>query len=78
LSRYLGSVGQQAGPSFGVFSSGQTVGASILGLASGYVSQFLGLEVSFATVALLALIGSLSAAFWVRSRGPKGLLPDIE
>jgi MFS family permease len=78
LSRYLGSVGQQAGPSFGVLSSSQTVGASILGLASGYVSQFLGLEVSFATVALLALIGSVSAAFWVKSRGPKSLLPDIE
>ncbi len=78
LSRYLGSVGQQAGPSFGVLSSGQTVGASILGLACGYVSQFLDLEVSFATVALLALIGSVSATFWVRSRGPKRLLPDIE
>jgi hypothetical protein len=36
------------------------------------------LEVSFATVALLALIGSVSAAFWVKSRGPKSLLPDIE
>jgi len=78
LSRYLDSVGQQAGPSFGVLSSGQTVGASILGLASGYVSQFLGLEVSFGTVALLALIGSVLAAFWVRSRGPKSLLRDIE
>jgi MFS family permease len=78
LSRYLGSVGQQAGPSFGVLSSGQTVGASILGLASGYLSQFLGLEVSFATLALLALIGSVSAAFRVKSRGPKSLLPDIE
>jgi len=78
LSRYLGSVGQQAGPSFGVLSSGQTVGASILGLASGYVSQFLGLEVSFGTVALLTLIGSISAAFWVKNRGPKSLIPDIE
>ena len=78
LSRYLGSVGQQAGPSFGVLSSSQTVGASTLGLASGYVSQYLGLEVSFATVALLALIGSVSAGFWVKSRGPKSLLPDIE
>ena len=78
LSLYLGSVGQKAGSSFGVLSSGQTVGASILGLASGYVSQFLGLEVSFGSVALLALIGSVSAAFWVKSRGPKSLLPDIE
>jgi MFS family permease len=78
LSRYLGSVGKKAGPSFGVLSSGQTVGASILGLTSGYVSQFLGLEVSFGTVALLALIGSVAAAFWVKNRGPKSLLPDIE
>jgi MFS transporter, FSR family, fosmidomycin resistance protein len=77
LSRYLGSVGQQSGGSFGVLSSGQTIGASILGLASGYVSQFFGLEVSFGTVALLALFGSISALFWIRSRRPKNLLADI-
>ena len=68
LSRYLGSIGQQSGRSFGVLSSGQTIGASILGLASGYVSQFLGLEVSFGSIALLALIGSVSAIFWIKSR----------
>ncbi len=78
LSRYLGSVGQQSGRSFGVLSSGQTIGASILGLASGYVSQFLGLEVSFGTVALLALVGGVSAAFWVKSRRSKSLISDIE
>ncbi len=66
LSRYLGSIGQQSGRSFGVLSSGQTIGASILGLASGYASQFLGLEVSFGSVAILALIGSVSAAFWTK------------
>lgn len=77
LSRYLGSVGQQSGGSFGVLSSGQTIGASILGLASGYVSQFFGLEVSFGTVSLLAIIGSVSAVFWIRSKGPKSLLADI-
>jgi MFS family permease len=77
LSRYLGSVGQQSGRSFGVLSSGQTIGASILGLISGYVSQLLGLEVSFGVVALLALIGGVSGAFWVKSRGPKSLLSDI-
>src|SRR3989442_1428100 len=68
LSRCLGSIGQQSGRSFGVLSSGQTIGASILGLASGYVSQFLVLEVSFGTVAALALIGSVSATFWIKSR----------
>jgi MFS family permease len=78
LSRYLGSVGQQSGRSFGVLSSGQTIGASILGLASGYVSQFLGLEVSFGTVALLALVGGVSATFWVKRRTPKSLILDIE
>lgn len=78
LSRYLGSVGQQPGRSFGILSSGQTIGASALGLASGYVSQFLGLEVSFVTVALLALVGSVSTAFWIKNRGPKDLLIDIE
>ncbi len=77
LSRYLGSVGQQSGRSFGVLSSGQTIGASILGLASGYVSQFLGLEVSFGVVGILALIGGLSAALWIKRRGPKSLLNDI-
>lgn len=71
LSRYLGSVGRQSGGSFGVLSSGQTIGASILGLASGYVSQFFGLEVSFGTVALLALIGSVSGLFWIKSSGPR-------
>ena len=68
LSRCLGSIGQQSGRSFGVLSSGQTIGASILGLASGYVSQFLGLEVSFGSIAILALIGSVSATFWIKSR----------
>ncbi len=68
LSRCLGSIGQQSGRSFGVLSSGQTIGASILGLASGYVSQFLGLEVSFGSIALLALIGSVSATVWTESR----------
>src|SRR5436309_3423488 len=77
LSRYLDSMGQQSGRSFGVLSSGQTIGASILGLASGYVSQFLGLEVSFASVAILALVGSVSAAFWIKRRGPKSLIADI-
>ncbi len=77
LSRYLGSVGQQSGRSFGVLSSGQTMGASILGLSSGYVSQSLSLEVSFGSVALLALIGSVSAVFWIKSRGPKSLIADI-
>lgn len=66
LSRYLGSIGQQSGGSFGVLSSGQTIGASILGLVSGYVSQFFGLEISFAAVALLALVGAGSAALWIR------------
>ena len=77
LSRHLGRVGQQSGGSFGVLSSGQTIGASILALASGYVSQFFGLEVSFGTVALLALIGSGSTVFWIRNKGPKSLLADI-
>jgi MFS transporter, FSR family, fosmidomycin resistance protein len=77
LSRYLGSVSQQSGRSFGVLSSGQTIGASILGLASGYVSQFLGLEVSFGTVALLALVGGVSAAYWIKSSRAKSLLADI-
>jgi MFS transporter, FSR family, fosmidomycin resistance protein len=77
LSRYLGSVGQKSGGSFGVLSSGQTIGGSVLGLASGYVSQFFGLEVSFGTVALLALIGSVSALFWIRRGRPKNLLADI-
>ena len=77
LSRYLGSIGQQSGRSFGVLSSGQTIGASILGLASGYVSQFFSLEVSFASVAMLELVGSVSAAFWIKRREPKSLIADI-
>jgi len=33
--------------------------------------------VSFASVAILALVGSVSAAFWIKRRGPKSLIADI-
>jgi MFS family permease len=73
LSNFLGSSNQQAGGSFGVLSSGQTIGASVLGLVSGYVSQFFGFEASFVLVVVLTIVGSLSTIGWIRMERPKGL-----
>ncbi len=72
LSNHVGNSGSAAGRSFGVLSSSQTVGASVMGFTSGYFSQFLGLDFSFGIVSALMLLGFLSSTFWVR-RGPKGL-----
>jgi MFS family permease len=72
LSNHVGNSGNAAGRSFGVLSSSQTIGASVMGFASGYFSQFLGLDFSFSVVSALMLLGFLSSTVWVR-RGPKGL-----
>lgn len=76
LSRYL-ATNQKNGRSFGVLFSSQTVGAALLGLISGYISELFGLEVSFGMVAGLALIGSVTTGFWIHRRSSKSLKPDI-
>ncbi len=73
LSDHVGTGGQEVGRSFGVLSSAQTVGASVMGFASGYVSQLLGLDFSFGAVSALMLVGFVSGLVWVRRRRPKGL-----
>lgn len=72
LSNHIGDSGSAAGRSFGVLSSGQTVGASVMSFAGGYASQILGLDFSFGIVSALMLLGSLSTIAWVR-REPKHL-----
>ena len=72
LSNHVGNSGIAAGRSFGVLSSSQTVGASVMGFASGYFSQFLGLDFSFGVVSALMFLGFVSSTFWVR-RGPQCL-----
>jgi len=73
LSRYQADANRKAGRSFGLLSSSQTIGASILGLVSGYISQFLGLGVAFGVVAGLTLLGSVAMFLWIRGKEAKGL-----
>ena len=74
LSNFLSSSNhQRTGESFGVLSSGQTIGASSLGLVSGYVSQFFGLEAAFLMIAVLTVVGSFSTVIWIRRSRTKGL-----
>ncbi len=75
LSRYLAAMNQKAGRSFGLLSSSQTIGASILGLVSGYISQFLGLGVAFGVVAGLTLLGSVATFLWIRGGNRRGYKP---
>ncbi len=70
LSNYLGKGDKRVGQSFGILSSAQTVGASVMGLVSGYVSQLLGLSFSFGAVAALILLGFILTVIWNRSRVP--------
>lgn len=81
LSRYLKAGGQRIGQSFGILSSAQTVGASAMGLISGYLSQLLGISFSFGTVAVLMLLGFLFTISWTRRHGlavPSPTPPVIE
>ncbi len=73
LSRHLGSLSQGTGRSFGVLFSGQTIGASVLGLVSGYVSQLMGLGVSFGMIAGLTFAGCLTSLVWTRTLRAKVL-----
>lgn len=69
LSHYLEAGDRRIGQSFGILSSSQTVGASAMGLVSGYVSQLLGLSFAFGTVAVLMLLGFIITASWTRRQG---------
>jgi FSR family fosmidomycin resistance protein-like MFS transporter len=67
LSRYLGLDATTRGRSFGTIFSAQTVGGSVLGLASGYLSDTLGLSFAFASLGVLALLAGGLTLSWERA-----------
>jgi len=67
LARYLGLDATTRGRSFGTIFSAQTVGGSVLGLASGYLSDTLGLPFAFASLGVLALLASGFTLSWERA-----------
>ena len=67
LSRYLGLDATTRGRSFGTIFSAQTVGGSVLGLASGYLSDTFGLPFAFASLGVLAFLASGLTLSWERS-----------
>lgn len=87
LSDYLGREESKKGRSFGVLFSAQTIGASVMGLIGGYLSEVLGLAHSFDVVVVSMLfaagltllwkvrkpVSSLSSSGKVMSAKPNGL-----
>ncbi|HZD12518.1 MAG TPA: MFS transporter, partial [Candidatus Binatus sp.] len=69
LSNYLAATQKDSGRSFGVLSSAQTVGASVLGIVCGYISTLVSLDVSFALVSGLMVLGFVASLFWSRKQG---------
>ncbi len=67
LSRYLGLDVTTRGRSFGIIFSAQTVGGSVLGLASGYLSATFGLPSAFASLGVLALLACGLTLLWGRA-----------
>ena len=67
LSRYLGLDATTRGRSFGTIFSAQTVGGSVLGLASGYLSDTFGLPFAFASLGVLAFLASGLTLSWERA-----------
>jgi len=67
LSRYLGLDATTRGRSFGTIFSAQTVGGSVLGLASGYLSDTFGLPFAFASLGVLALLACGLTLSWERA-----------
>lgn len=66
LSHHLRTDQDRKGKSFGILFSAQTVGASVLGLVSGYVSDVFGLPFAFRVLAVLILAGGFMALLWAR------------
>jgi MFS family permease len=66
LSEYLDPRPHLKGRSFGTVFSAQTVGASALGLVSGYLSTLYGIPSAFYVAGVLMLVGSGMALVWAR------------
>jgi MFS transporter, FSR family, fosmidomycin resistance protein len=68
LADHIGRRSLEAGRSFGVIFSAQTVGGAALGLLAGYISGFLGLGDAFLTVSGLTFVGGVLALSWSMAR----------
>lgn len=66
LSDFLSGSFETTGRSFGAVFSAQMIGASTLGLVSGYLSTLYGLPSAFFVVGLLMFFGSVMAFAWAR------------
>lgn len=66
LSEWLEQRPDVKGRSFGAIFSAQTIGGSILGLISGYLSGVYGLPSAFLAIGLMMLLGTGGALQWAR------------
>ena len=57
--------------SFGALSSAQTIGASVLGLATGLIIPILGTSSPFLTVGIIMILASIATAYWTRQTSHK-------
>ncbi|MBI3023583.1 MAG: MFS transporter [Thaumarchaeota archaeon] len=64
LSDYLGREESKKGRSFGILFSAQTIGASVMGLVGGYLSEVLGLAHSFDVVVVSMLFAGGLTLLW--------------
>ncbi|HZY93459.1 MAG TPA: MFS transporter [Candidatus Bathyarchaeia archaeon] len=67
LSDHIGRDPERTGRSFGILSSSQTIGGSVMGLLAGSISQLAGLSYAFVAVAIIMLVASFSAMLWTRT-----------
>ena len=74
LSKHLENEPERKGRSFGIIFSAQTIGSSLVGFASGYISQMLGLPIAFVSVGILTFMGSVLAFIWSRREGKDSAL----
>lgn len=69
LSDYFGREESKKGRSFGILFSAQTIGASVMGLVGGYLSEVLGLGHSFDVVVVSMLFAAGLTLLW-KARKP--------
>jgi MFS family permease len=70
LSEFLHFDPERKGRAFGIIFSAQTIGSSILGLISGYVSDLFGLSFAFWEIGLVTLLGGAIVLAWVKQTKP--------
>ena len=68
LSDHIGKDTERTGRSFGILSSSQTIGGSVMGLAAGSISQLAGLEYAFVAVGIIMFLASFSAIRWTKTQ----------